>query len=80
MSAQWIKAMLADDAEVDDLGNVVEEGEWINDMKWQHKTDIVKLGDNKAQFVDLPLRKDSTESFSLALVAIGATTNTVILL
>ena len=25
MSAQWIKAMLADDAEVDDLGNVVEE-------------------------------------------------------
>ena len=57
MSAQWIKAMLADDAEVDDLGNVVEEGEWINDMKWQHKTDIVKLSDNKAQFVDLPFEE-----------------------
>ena len=57
MSAQWIKAMLADDAEVDDLGNIVEEGEWINDMKWQHKTDIVKLGDNKVQFVGLPFEE-----------------------
>ena len=57
MSVQWIKAMLADDAEVDDLGNIVEEGEWINDMKWQHKTYIVKLSDNKVQFVGLPFEK-----------------------
>lgn len=54
MSIKWIEAMLNDDAEVADLGHVHEEGEWINDHKWQHKTDIVNVSDNKEQFTGLP--------------------------
>lgn len=53
MSVEWIKAMLNDDAEVDDLGSLHKVGEWINDAKWQHKTDIVNIVDNKEQFTDL---------------------------
>lgn len=57
MSAEWIKAMLADGCDEYDLGDVVKEGDWTDGGKWQTKVDVVRIDDNKSQFTHLPFKQ-----------------------
>lgn len=58
MSVKWIEAVWQEVDGPEDLGEIVDEGDWTDERKYQHKTDIVHVTDPSiGQHLDIPFEK-----------------------
>lgn len=64
MSVKWIEAIWSEVDGPEDLGKVVDEGEWIEDYKYQFKTDVVHVTDPSiGQHLDVPFEEGYYQIF-----------------